>query len=144
MYGICTAFITECTRDIPCLYSTCPCIAGHCGHCSSISLYLYEPPPTPILFVAPCQHMLSESSSFPCFRMERNIYYPLQVPSAPTGQISTWKHRFRVESTYAAGRRGSNVYEVNLWLWQIGRGKPLFGGFRTVSVADTEDRRTQL
>jgi hypothetical protein len=22
------------------------------------------------------------------------------------------------------GRRGSNVYEVNPWLWQFGRGKP--------------------
>ena len=31
--------------------------------------------------------------------------------------------------------------EVNLWLWQFGRGKPRLGG---LSVADTEDRRTQL
>ena len=78
--------------------------------------------------------------------MERNIYYPLQVPSAPTGQISTWKHRFRVESTYAAGRRGSNVYEVNLWLWQIGRGKPLFGGFRwqTQRTVELSSRQTVL
>ena len=33
------------------------------------------------------------------------------------------------------------MYEVNLWLWQFGRGKPLFWG---LSVADTEDRRTEL
>ncbi len=26
------------------------------------------------------------------------------------------------------GRRGSNVYEVNTWLWQFGRGKPRLGG----------------
>ncbi len=25
------------------------------------------------------------------------------------------------------GRRGSNVYEVNPWLWQFGRGKPRLG-----------------
>ena len=45
------------------------------------------------------------------------------------------------DSTNAAGRMGSNVYEVNLWLWQFGRGKPRLGG---LSVADTEDRRTEL
>ncbi len=28
----------------------------------------------------------------------------------------------------ADGRRGSNVYEVNPWLWQFGRGKPRLGG----------------
>ena len=33
------------------------------------------------------------------------------------------------------------MHEVNLWLWQFGRGKPRLGG---LSVADTEDRRTQL
>ena len=73
---------------------------------------------------------------------ERDIYYSLvqvTVPSAPTGQISTWKHRFLVESTYAAGRR--DVYEVNWWLWLLERGKPRLGG---LSVADTEDRWTQL
>ena len=33
------------------------------------------------------------------------------------------------------------MYEVNLWIWQFGTGKPLLGG---LSVADTEDRRTEL
>jgi len=36
------------------------------------------------------------------------------------------------------GRRGSNVYEVNPWLWQFGRGKPRLGG---LSVETTEERR---
>ena len=44
----------------------------------------------------------------------------------------------------AAGRKGSNVYEVNLWLWQFGRGKPLLGAVGGLSVADTEDRRIEL
>jgi hypothetical protein len=26
------------------------------------------------------------------------------------------------------GRRGSNVYEDNLWLWSFARGKPRLGG----------------
>ncbi len=36
------------------------------------------------------------------------------------------------------GRRGSNVYEVNQWLWQFGRGKPRLGG---LSVEKTDDRK---
>ncbi len=36
------------------------------------------------------------------------------------------------------GRRGSNVYEVNPWLWQFGRGKPRLGG---LSVEATEERK---
>ena len=36
------------------------------------------------------------------------------------------------------GRRGSNVYEVNPWLWQFGRGKPRLGG---LSCEETDDRR---
>ena len=36
------------------------------------------------------------------------------------------------------GRRGSNVYEVNPWLWQFGRGKPRLGD---LSVEETEERK---
>ena len=36
------------------------------------------------------------------------------------------------------GRRGSNVYEVNPWLWQFGRGKPRLGG---LSVEETQVRK---
>ena len=35
------------------------------------------------------------------------------------------------------GRRGSNIYEVNAWLWSFGRGKPRLGG---LSVAQTHER----
>ncbi len=34
----------------------------------------------------------------------------------------------------AEGRRGSNVYEVNTWLWMFARGKPRLGG---ISVEET-------
>jgi len=33
---------------------------------------------------------------------------------------------------------GSNVYEVNIWLWQFGRGRPRIGGR---DVAEAERRR---
>ena len=36
------------------------------------------------------------------------------------------------------GGPGSNVYEVNPWLWQFGRGRPRLGG---LSVSETEERR---
>jgi hypothetical protein len=36
------------------------------------------------------------------------------------------------------GRRGSNVYEDNPWLWQFGRGKPRLGG---LTVEETADRQ---
>ncbi len=35
-------------------------------------------------------------------------------------------------------RRGSNVYEVNLWLWSFARGKPRLGG---VTVDQTFERQ---
>ena len=42
------------------------------------------------------------------------------------------------DTAAADGRRGSNVYEVNQWLWQFGRGKPRLGG---LSVEETADRK---
>ncbi len=36
------------------------------------------------------------------------------------------------------GRRGSNVYEVNKWLWQFGRGKPSLG---CLIIKETWDRQ---
>ena len=41
------------------------------------------------------------------------------------------------DAAAADGRRGSNVYEVNPWLWQFGRGKPHLGG---LSVEETQVR----
>jgi hypothetical protein len=42
------------------------------------------------------------------------------------------------DTAAADGLCGSNVYEVNPWLWQFGRGKPRLGGF---SVEKTDDRK---
>ncbi len=42
------------------------------------------------------------------------------------------------DSAAMDGRRGSNVYEVNPWLWQFGHGKPHLGG---LSVEKTEERK---
>ena len=52
------------------------------------------------------------------------------------------------DSAVENGRRGSNVYEVNTWLWQSGRGKPRIGGLtieetskRQESARTTSDKR---
>ena len=37
------------------------------------------------------------------------------------------------------GRRGSNIYEVNPWLWQFGRGKPSLGGLTIEETSDRQD-----
>ncbi len=42
------------------------------------------------------------------------------------------------DTAAADGRRGSNVYAVNPWLWQFGRGKPRLGG---LSVEKTSARK---
>ncbi len=44
------------------------------------------------------------------------------------------------DTAAADGRRGSNVYEVNPWLWQFGRGKPRLGGL-SVEDTDSDDRK---
>ena len=37
------------------------------------------------------------------------------------------------------GKRGSNVYEVNTWLWQFGRGKPRIGGLTIEETSRGQD-----
>ncbi len=37
------------------------------------------------------------------------------------------------------GRRGSNVYEVNTWQWQFGRGKSSLGGLTIEETSDRQD-----
>ena len=37
------------------------------------------------------------------------------------------------------GKSGSNVYEVNPWLWQFGRGMPRLGGLTIEETLDRQD-----
>ena len=68
---------------------------------------------------------------------ERDIHYPLQVPSAPTGQISTWQHRFDQRSR----QEGEKCVRGELVALTVceGQASPL-----GLSLADTEGRRTEL
>ena len=44
------------------------------------------------------------------------------------------------DTAAADGRRDSNVYEVNQWLWQFGRGKPRLGGLDARKEAAQTER----
>ena len=86
---------------------------------------LYEPYQTPCLYVAPAANMVGRVPLIQLF---------LAGNSSPTIPHQYSQHKrsgFPVgicDTAAADGRRGSNLYEVNPWLWQFGRGKPRLGG----------------
>ena len=95
---------------------------------------LYEPSPTPCLYVAPAENMVGRVPLMPLF---------LAGNATPTIPHLFSKHKDEcfpmgcADTASVEGRRGSNVYEVNPWLWRFGRGKPRLGG---LSVEATELR----
>jgi hypothetical protein len=92
---------------------------------------LYDPSPIPCLYVAPVTNVLGRVPLIPLF---------LAGNSTATIPHKFSKHKgsaFPIGSADTAdahGRRGSNVYEVNPWLWMFARGKPRLGG---LSVEET-------
>ena len=96
---------------------------------------LYEPSPTPCLYVAPAENMVGRVPLIPLF---------LAGNSTPTIPHMFSKRKDSgfpfgcADAAAADGRRGSNVYEVNPWLWQFGRGKPRLGG---LTIEDTTARK---
>ncbi len=95
---------------------------------------LYEPSPTPCLYVAPAENMVGRVPLMPLFLAGNatptipHLYSKRKDSGLPLGCA---------DSASAEGRRGSNIYELNPWLWQFGRGKPRLGG---LSIEDTEQR----
>ncbi len=95
---------------------------------------LYEPSPTQCLYVAPAENMVSRVPLMPLFLAGNatptipHLYCKRKDSGFPMGCV---------DAASVDGRRGSNVYEVDLWLWQFGRGKPRLGG---LSVEATEER----
>ncbi len=95
---------------------------------------LYEPSPTLCLYVAPAENMVGRVPLKPLFLAGNatptipHLYSKRKDSSFPTGCA---------DAASVDGRRGNNVYEVNPWLWQFGRGKPRLGG---LSVEAIEER----
>ena len=106
----------------------------------SVLLYvkLYEPSPTPCLYVAPAENMVGRILLMPCF-LDGNA-----TPTIPHKYSKNKQSCFPAgcaDSAAEDGRRGSNVYEVNTWLWQFGRGKPgpRLGGLTIEETSDRQD-----
>ena len=96
---------------------------------------LYEPSPTPCLYVAPVENMVGRVPLMPLF-LAGNA-----TPTIPHLSSKRQESGFPLgcaDTAAVDGRRGSNVYEVNPWLWQFGRGKPRLGD---LSVEDTAERK---
>ena len=96
---------------------------------------LYEPSPTPCLSVAPAENMVGRVPLMPLFLAGNS------TPTIPHMFSKRKEAGFPFGCADAAaldGRRGSNIYEVNPWLWQFGRGKPRLGG---LSIEQTEERK---
>jgi hypothetical protein len=95
---------------------------------------LYEPSPTPCLYVAPAQNMVGRVPLIPLFLAGNS------TPTIPHMFAKRKDACFPFGCADAAavdGRRGSNIYEVNTWLWSFGRGKPRLGG---LSVVQSHER----
>ena len=98
---------------------------------------LYEPLPTPCLYVAPAANMVGRVPLIPLFLAGNS------TPTIPHQYSQHKRSGFPVgtcDTAAADGRRGSNAYEVNPWLWQFasGRGKQRLGG---LSVEKTGARK---
>jgi hypothetical protein len=98
---------------------------------------LYEPSPTPgpCLYVAPAENMAGRVPLIPCFLAGNS------TPRIPHKFIKRKDSGFPfgcADTAAADGRRGSNVYEVNPWLWQFGHGKTRLGG---LTVKETTERK---
>ena len=97
---------------------------------------LYEPSPTPCLYVAPVENMVGR---VPLIRLF------LAGNSTPTIPHMFSKHRDAgfpfgcADAAAVDGRRGSNVYEVNPWLWQFGCGMPRRRGLSIQKTAEKKD-----
>ena len=76
---------------------------------------LYEPYPTPSLYVGLVTDILGRAPLMPCFMAGNST---LTIPSCFARHKQS---AFPFGLADTDGSSGSNVYEVNLWMWQFGR-----------------------
>ncbi len=63
----------------------------------------------------------------------------LQLSPTSTARTRIHASQLIVKTAAEDGKRCSNVYEVNMWLWQFGRGKPRLGGLTIEETSDRQD-----
>ncbi len=96
---------------------------------------LYEPSPTPCLYVAMAESMVGRVPLIPLFLAG---YSTPMIPHMFSKRKDSGFPYGCADSAAADGRRDSNVYAVNPWLWQFGRGKPHLGGLTVKETVTTE------
>ncbi len=97
---------------------------------------LCEPSPTPCLYVANVQNMMGRVPLILLFLAGNS------TPTIPHISSKRKDSGFLYGCADAAavdGRLGRNVYEVNPWLWQFGRGKPRLGGLTFEQTTERKD-----
>jgi hypothetical protein len=97
---------------------------------------LYEPSPTHCLYVANVQNMVGRVPLMPLFLAGTStptithIFSKCKDSGFPYGCA---------DAAATDGRRGSNVHEVNPWLWQFGCCKPRLGGLTIEETTEKKD-----
>jgi hypothetical protein len=84
----------------------------------------YEPTKTPTFYVGQVSNVLGRVPLMPLFLLGN------ATPTIPYKLRKYQRNRFpygRTNTAQESCRRGSNVYELNAWLWQFWRGKPRVG-----------------
>ncbi len=97
---------------------------------------LYEQSPTPCLNVAPVENI---TGRVPLFQL---LLVGNSTPTVPHCYSKCKDTGFPMGCADLAevnGRSGSNVYEVNPWLWQFGLGKQLLGGLNVEETAQRQE-----
>ena len=97
---------------------------------------LYEPSPTPCLYVAPAENMVGRVPLLLLFLAGNSTP---TIPHMFSKSRETGVPMGCADSAAVDGRRGSKVYEVNPWLWQFGGGKPRLGGLTGEETAERKD-----
>ncbi len=97
---------------------------------------LYEPSPTPCLYLAPVENITGRVPLIPLFLPGNST---LTVPHFYSKSKDLGFPMGCADSAAVDGRRGSNVYEINPWLWQFGRGKPRLGGLNVKKTTQSQE-----
>jgi hypothetical protein len=76
---------------------------------------------------------------YPYSIMEDHHDLPLEDCWYARPQLFFTCHLRPISGSALDGRRGSNVYEINQWLWQFGRSKPQLGGLNVEETAQRQE-----
>ena len=91
---------------------------------------LYDPSPTPVVFVGPVRFALCRAPLMPFF-VKGNA-----TPTIPSCFINSKAHLFPFGQADTKRNPGSKLFEVNDWMWKFGRPKT-----RGMSVTEAKEKR---